>query len=251
MKEIVRFGHWVWILIPLLVLTGELSFAGPPFLTDDPDPVPFGHWEYYLSSENSFDIRNHSANGTLPHFEVNWGAITNVQLHLIVPSSYLFNAPNELSYGYTFTELGVKYRFIKETANVPEIGVFPIAEVPTIHDSRFGKEYLQVYLPLWIQKSWNKLTTYGGAGYWINPGSGNENWVFTGWEVQYDFTDFLTLGTEAYFHTTSSKGNNSVTGLTLGGFLNFSKYIHFIFSVGHTLSGANQVTSYAGLYVTI
>ena len=235
----------------LLVLAEDLSLAGPPFFTDDPDPVPFHHWEYYLSSENTFDLRDRSATGTLPHFEVNWGAIRNFQLHLVVPSTYLFDAPSDLFYGYTSTEVGIKYRFVKDTTGFPEIGIFPIVEIPTIHDSRFGKEYLQVYLPIWIQKSWNKLTTYGGAGYWINPGSGNQNWVFTGWEVQYDFTGFITLGTEAYFHTTSSTGGNAVSGLTLGGFLNFSKFIHFIFSVGHTLTGANQITSYAGLYITI
>jgi len=28
----------------------ETAFAGPPFLTDDPEPVPFKHWEAYLFS---------------------------------------------------------------------------------------------------------------------------------------------------------------------------------------------------------
>ena len=26
------------------------TLAGPPFLTDDPEPVPFKHWEFYLFS---------------------------------------------------------------------------------------------------------------------------------------------------------------------------------------------------------
>jgi hypothetical protein len=242
--------HGVLIFL-LMVLTENLLLAGPPFFTDDPDPVPFRHWEYYLSSENTFDLKDHSATGTLPHFEVNYGVVKNLQLHLVVPSIYLFDAPSDLFYGYTFTEFGMKYRFVKDTGMIPEVGIFPLVEIPTISNSRFGKEYLQVYLPIWIQKSWNKLTTYGGAGYWINPGSSNQNWIFTGWEVQYDFTEIITLGTEAYFHTTSSIGGNAVSGLTLGGFLNFSKFLHFIFSVGHTLTGSNQITSYAGLYITI
>ena len=251
MKEITGSIISWCIIFLILALSVNQSEAGPPFLTDDPDPVPFRHWEYYLASENVFDIRTHSAIGTLPHIEINWGVVNNVQLHLILPTTYSFNAPSDLFYGYTYTEVGVKYRFIKETESIPEIGVFPIVEVPTINDSRFGQQNFQIYLPVWIQKSWNKLTTYGGAGYWINPGTGNKNWIFTGWEVQYDFTDFFTLGTEAYFHTSSTTGEHSVTGLTLGGFLNFSKYVHFIFSVGHTLTGENQMTSYAGLYITI
>jgi hypothetical protein len=246
-----RPGSFRLTAVQLFLLLQILVEAGPPFFTDDPDPVPLHHWEYYLSSQNEFDIRNHSATGTLPHVEVNWGAVRNVQIHLIIPFTYVFNTPSDFIYGYTNTEVGVKYRFIKETEKRPEIGVFPIAEVPTIRDPRFSQGNFQVFLPVWIQKSWKQLTTYGGAGYWINPGSGNQNWIFTGWEVQYGFTDFFTLGTEAYFETAPVKGENNVSGVTVGGFLNFSEYFHFIFSLGHTLTGENQVTFYAGLYVTI
>jgi hypothetical protein len=36
----------------LLVLTAlPLSFGGPPFNTDDPQPVDFRHWEYYVKSD--------------------------------------------------------------------------------------------------------------------------------------------------------------------------------------------------------
>ena len=45
---------WVLLLsIFLLWLVHGLartSFAGPPFLTDDPEPVEFKHWEAYLFS---------------------------------------------------------------------------------------------------------------------------------------------------------------------------------------------------------
>ena len=49
------------------------SFAGPPFITDDPVPVPFKHWEFYISSIDNF--QNHEWSGTSPHFEVNYGLI--------------------------------------------------------------------------------------------------------------------------------------------------------------------------------
>ena len=235
----------------LLAFSTNLITAGPPYLTDDPEPVPFHHWEYYLSSENVFDTRNKSASGTLPHFEINYGVIPNVQLHLVMPDSYQYSYRYDLDLGYTYTEFGVKYRFVKESKNVPEIGVFPIVEIPTIKDNRFGEENFQVYLPVWFQKSWNKLTTYGGAGYWINPGTGNRNWIFTGWEVQYDFTGFITLGTEVYFHTAATTNQLSLAGLNIGGSLNFTEHIHFIFSVGHSLFNENLITTYAGIYLTI
>ena len=41
------------ILIFILnLLCFQLSYAGPPFFTDDPQPVDFKHWEFYISSVN-------------------------------------------------------------------------------------------------------------------------------------------------------------------------------------------------------
>jgi hypothetical protein len=238
------------ILVIIFMLAGNLDIAGPPYFTDDPEPVDYHHWELYLSSMNTFDIRNKLAIGTLPHIEVNYGVVPNVQLHLVLPSGYQYSYRYEFDEGYTYTEFGVKYRFLKEKKNIPQIGVFPIIEIPTFKDSRFGDENIQVYLPVWVQKSWKKLTTYGGGGYWINPGAGNRNWIFTGWEIQYDFTDFLNLGTELYFHTASSAKESAIAGLTIGGSLNFSDHIHFIFSAGHSFFNEDLLTTYAGLYMT-
>lgn len=186
----------------------------------------------------------------MPHFEVNYGVVPDVQLHLLLPINYSSFQGNS-SYGYASTEIGVKYRFVKETESMPQVGIFPIAEVPTIQNSKFGNGKLQVFLPVWLQKSWGKFTTYGGAGYWINPGIGNKNWLFTGWEAQYDFSETLTLGGEIYYHTASDDVSKATTGFNLGGFINFSPKFHFIFSAGHGIVNGNFFTSYAGVLWTI
>jgi hypothetical protein len=31
------------------------AFAGAPYVTDDPEPVVYGHWEVYLASQTSHD----------------------------------------------------------------------------------------------------------------------------------------------------------------------------------------------------
>lgn len=240
----------IFIIIIFLVVPGVLS-AGPPFFTDDPDPVDYQHWEFYISSQNVFNSRTNFSTGTLPHFEVNYGVVPNVQLHAVLPMNYDYYAPHDMTYGYYNTEFGIKYRFVKETKDCPEIGVFPIAEIPTFQNPEFGNGGIQVYLPVWIQKSWDKLTTYGGAGFWYNPGAGNCNWVFAGWQVQYDFTKFFTLGTEAYYHSKDSQDSRAAAGITIGGFLNFSEKFHFLFSVGHTLVNDNYTTSYIGVQWTI
>ena len=34
--------------VSLLICSSRLVFAGPPFITDDPEPVDLKHWEVYL-----------------------------------------------------------------------------------------------------------------------------------------------------------------------------------------------------------
>jgi hypothetical protein len=226
-----------------------MSFAGPPFNTDDPQPVDFKHWEFYISSINT--IQSEAWSGTSPHFEVNYGVLPNMQAHLLLPMNYDYVRNTGTHFGYAYTELGLKYRFVQESEDFPQIGVFPIVEIPTIKNTEFSNGNAQVYLPVWLQKSWGKLTTYGGAGYWINPGINNKNWIFSGWEIQYDVSQVLTFGGELYYHTASTKDSKSVTGFNLGGFVNFSNNFHLIYSVGHSLSDDHFISTYIGLLWTI
>lgn len=169
----------------------QKNYAGPPFLKDDPEPVEYQHWEYYIASINTY--QSELWTGTCPHLEVNYGIIHNVQLHMILPLNYEYALNHRTNFGYGYSEFGIKYRFINETKIFPQIGTFPILEIPTINNNNFSNGKPQIYLPIWVQKSWEKLTTYGGTGYWINPGKDNRNWIFTGWEIQYDFTKKLLL----------------------------------------------------------
>jgi hypothetical protein len=237
------------ILLGIMIfLYIQLSYAGPPFNTDDPEPVKFKHWEYYISAINIFQPNEWS--GTCPHFEVNYGLISNMQVHLLIPINYNYIQHQGANFGYAYTESGVKYRFVKETENLPQIGVFPIVEIPTIKNNEFGNGKTQVYLPVWVQKSWNKLTTYGGCGYWINPGSDNKNWIFAGWEIQYELSRIFTLGGELYYHTAQTINNNSETAFNMGGFINFNEKFHILFSFGHSLN-ERTFNSYLGILWTI
>jgi hypothetical protein len=227
----------------------QTTYAGPPFLTDDPQPVGFKHWEFYISSVNTMQSNNWS--GTSPHFEVNYGLIPNLQVHLLLPLNYSYTPHLATKFGYANSEFGVKYCFISETADRPQIGIFPIVQIPTFKNQEFGNGKAQVFLPVWTQKSWGKLTSYGGVGYSINPGIGNKNWMFTGWEIQYDFSPLLTLGGEIYYHSPDTIDSKSITACNIGGSVNFTEKFHLIFSVGHSLANENFFSSYVGLLWTI
>jgi hypothetical protein len=241
--------RYTCLICILFFLSVQQIFAGPPFDTDDPETVRHKHWEYYISSMSTSQFGVWS--GTAPHFEINYGLFENVQVHLLMPVNYDYSRQLGTKYGYANTEFGIKFRFIKESDNTPQVGTFPQIEIPTLKNSEFSNGKAKIFLPLWAQKSWGKITTYGGAGYWINPGTDNKNWIFAGWEVQYDFSESLTLGGEAYYHSADTKTSKGGVGFNIGGSVNFSEKFHIIFSVGHSITNEKTFNSYFGLLWTI
>ena len=166
------------------------AFAGPPFQTDDPEPVEYHHYEAYAFG--TFDHSSASTFSELPAAEFNVGAAPNLQLHIIVPGAYLY--PSN-AYGIGDIELGAKYRFVQESGKRPQIGAFPLLELPTGSSRRgLGNGQVWARLPLWLQKSFGPWTTYGGAGYQINRASGMKDSLFAGWLVQRQLSKRITLG---------------------------------------------------------
>ena len=235
-------------MLSILFRDGKL-IAGPPFLTDDPEPVELHHWEFYVASQSVFEPG--SGAGSLPHFEVNYGAVPDVQLHILLPLGYTYANNSKLNYGISTTELGVKYRFLHETDGMPQIGTFPFVEVPTGNkDIGLSSGYYSYFLPLWMQKTIGKWTTYGGAGWWINPGAGNRNWLYAGWLAQYEFSDIFTAGGELYYHSPQTTTDAAATGFNLGGYVNIDEHKHVLYSVGRNITGAKLITLYIGYQAT-
>jgi hypothetical protein len=239
----------IYILLFSIIIIINSAFAGPPFNTDDPEPVDFLHWEFYIAS--SYQFGKYNDNATLPHFEVNYGAVPDVQLHILAGMGYA-KENTDHQYGFMTAEVGFKYRFINSEANNFQVGIFPLLEIPTTSkESIVGNDHLQAFLPLWIQKSWGKFTTYGGAGYWINPGENNKNSVFVGWEAQYDFSQTLTLGGELYYESPDTKDGSNDVAFKVGGFINLNEENHILFSIGQSLKNSDQVSGYLGYQLTI
>jgi hypothetical protein len=45
----------ILIIILIYISISVTASAGPPFRTDDPEPVEYRHWEAYVASQGSFD----------------------------------------------------------------------------------------------------------------------------------------------------------------------------------------------------
>jgi hypothetical protein len=73
---------------------------------------------------------------------------------IIDVTPFMRSDPNDASAEFEIgdVEIGVKYRFLQETESSPQIGIFPMAELPTRDSSKgLGNGKTWWRFPVWIQ----------------------------------------------------------------------------------------------------
>jgi hypothetical protein len=143
---------------------------------------------------------------------------------------------------------------LEETDTRPQVGTFPLYIAPTGNASRgLGNDASQFFLPIWLQESFGKLTTYGGGDYLINHASGARNSWFFGWELQRELTEHLTLGAEVFHRTEQVQGQGDSAGFNLGAIVNLDDHNHLLLSAGKGLrnvSATNKASTYVAYQLT-
>jgi hypothetical protein len=241
-----------WVALPIAVLVSAVAvgiLAGPPFLTDDPEPVEVGHYEAYVFS--TYDQVSDGKELRAPALEFNFGAAPNLQLHVVVPWAWSQVPGGPRRSGWGDVEVGLKFRFVQETESTPQIGIFPMAELPAGNAQRgLGNGQAWFMLPVWIQKSWGPWTTYGGGGWVINHAPGMRDHAYGGWLLQRDMGERLTLGGEVFAQGADTTEGRGTVIANAGGVLNFGPGFSLLFSAGRSVGGEGHTVAYLGLYWT-
>lgn len=255
------------VITALLILFGThaplLWAQGPPFQTDDPVPVDYKHYEFYIFG--SADGTPVEMDSTGPAFEFNWGALPRLQLHAVLPWGsinpsnnpvYLPAGAGPSAFGLMDMELGTKIAFIKESKYIPQIGSFPMFEMPTGNFDRglgIGKVWYK--LPIWLQKNEGKWLFDGGGGYQVVPQTNYRNFLYTGWLVKREINERLELGAEVFAHGKEGFATAQTEASTLidvGGYYHFKHHPgeQFLFCYGHSIAGQTENYAYVGMYWT-
>jgi hypothetical protein len=243
----------------LALLSPAISLAGPPFLTDDPVPVDPGHWE--INNYVAGSLAKGISAGVAPGVDANYGAAKDVQLHLLALAAVEQINGAKAQWGLGDLEIGAKYRFLPagEKDWWPQIAFYPFLDFATGNVARgLGTGATHAFFPIWLQKDFGKWSTYGGGGYWLNPGAGNKNFWYVGWVTQYQLTEKVSLGGEVFHQTSSSiavpgivtLGSSDTTGVNFGGVYDFDTTYHLLFSFGRALDTA-PATSMFSFYMAL
>lgn len=180
-----------------------VAWAGPPFLTDDPEPTDTGHWEIYgpvLEAEG-----RGSDYGGSTGIEINYGAAPDLQLTVGIPVAFAHDAAGR-HWGAGDLEVSAKYRFYHNEVAGLSVAAFPGLTLPTASND-MGNRKVTALLPVWVQKDAGAWSAFGGGGYAINPGSGNRDYWTGGIAVTRQVSSRLLLGAEA-----DRQGPDSVEG---------------------------------------
>lgn len=236
--------------------------AGPPFQTDDPTPVDYGHYEFYVFG--TLDGTPAELDPTGPALEFNWGAVPDIQLHVILPWGAVLPSNNPIyapggtgptSFGLTDMELGLKYGFIHQGKRRPQIGTFTMLELPTGNaDKGLGVGRVWYKLPLWMEKEFGPWSLVGGAGYTYVHQTLYRSYPYGGFLVKRVLNERLELSIESFSHAREGFAAAQTQGSSMidaGGYYHFKQPgLQLLFAYGHSVHGQTENYGYVGLYKT-
>jgi hypothetical protein len=230
-----------------LLLATDLSRAGPPFVTDDPEPPPPGGWEINVP----FILERIPGETEMetPLFDLNYG-LPNIQLKLEFPIEILQDDTNRTLAGVGDVLLGVKWRFFNNEKSQLQLGIYPQLLVPTGDHARgLGEGRTAFVLPVVAQKSWEKWTLYGNIGYWWRGAHETRDYFYAGAVLEREINEQLELGVELFGNSPKERGVRSDFAFNIGGTWKLSKHLNLLFSGGRDIVGDTHAMAYIGLQV--
>jgi hypothetical protein len=227
------------------LLTLNFTQAGPPFVTDDPEPPPPGGWEINVPF-----ILEHASGETemdAPLFDLNYG-LPDIQLKLEIPIKVVNEDSNGTAAGTGDVLIGVKWRFFNSQKLQLQFGIYPQLLVPSGDHARgLGEGQPAFVFPIVAQKSWDKWTLYGNVGFWRQTAAETRNYVYAGAVLEREINERLELGVELFGNSAKERGNRSDLAFNIGGTLKLSRHLNLLFSGGRDIVGDTHAMAYIGL----
>ena len=230
-------------LAALLSLCGTLitgtvipATAGPPYLTDDPEPTDYQHFEIYTFTNGTATRDRTSGEGGI---DFNYGGAPNLQLTATVPAGYsvLSSGSSALSLGNI--ELAAKYRFLTQQNFGLDVAIFPRAFLPSA-SPLVGEQHASFLFPLWLEKDWGQWSAFGGGGCEINRGGDSQNFCLMGAVVTRQVTTKLQLGLEIFHQTPDTQGGLATTSLGVGLRYDLNGNFHLLGYLGRGVQNVEQ-----------
>jgi hypothetical protein len=167
----------LWRLAIIAVLGfARPALAGPPYVSDDPEPTDYKHFEIYAFSNATATRDGRSGEMGI---DLNYGAAPNLQLTATLPAGFQTSAADGTRVGASNVELAAKYRFLHQDTFGWDVAIFPRLFLPS-PSAGIGDANPSLLLPIWVQKDWGQWSMFGGGGCTFNIDT-SKNSCVAGW----------------------------------------------------------------------
>jgi len=223
------------MIIVVILMLGRPAMAGPPYLSDDPQPTGYKHFEIYTFSNGSATQSGRSGEMGI---DFNYGAATDLQLTATLPAGFDSPAGGKTSFGPSNVELAAKYRFLHQESFGWDVAVFPRVFLPS-GSNIVGDNRVSLLLPVWVQKDWGGgWSTFGGGGCTISARRAQDVCLMGG-VVNYQLLPKLQVGVELFHQTADGSGTPATSSLGVGARYDLNETYHLL---GYLRRGIQNAT---------
>lgn len=210
----------------LLLAMATPVWAGPPYLSDDPDPTPHREYEILLFAEG--EPLHGDLSGSVG-IDFNYGASPDLQLTAAAPFGFE-EVGGEREWGLGNVELAAKLRVLHQETFGWDVAIFPRVFLPSASD--LGDQHASLLLPVWIGRENEGWSIFGGGGCAINRGDGSQDYCLAGWALTFDVTPRFNLGAEIFHQTADTEDGEASTTLGIGGAYDLNETLHLLGYLG-------------------
>jgi hypothetical protein len=222
------------------ILLAQSAVAGPPYVTDDPEPTDYKHFEIY-----TFTSGTTTRDGTAGQngIDFNYGAAPDLQLTATLPEGYS-RTIDGTSIGASNIELAAKYRFLHQDGFGLDVSIFPRVFLPS-GSNVIGDNRVSLLLPVWVQKDWSGgWSAYGGGGCTMSERRAID-FCQTGAVLNYQLLPKLQIGAEIFHQTADAGGVPATSSLGVGWRYDLNDTYHLLGYIRRGIENANETDRYS------
>jgi hypothetical protein len=231
---------WKVIAVTMVSLARP-ALAGPPFVSDDPEPTDYKHFEIYTFSNGT---ATRGDLGGASGIDFNYGAAPNLQLTATLPIGFDNPTGGNMSFGPGNIELAAKYRFLHQDSFGLDVSIFPRVFLPS-PTRNLGDPAASLLLPVWVQKDWNGgWSAFGGGGCVVSARAA-QDFCLTGGVVAYQLLPKLQLGVELFHQTADGVGTPATSSIGIGARYDISDTYHLLGYIRRGIENADETDQFS------
>jgi hypothetical protein len=217
------------------------ALAGPPYVSDDPEPTDYKHFEIYTFN-NGTATRGDIGGAT--GIDFNYGAAPDLQLTATIPADFDRPAASGTSFGLGNVELAAKYRFLHQDTFGLDVSFFPRVFLPS-PSKTVGSDTASLLLPVWVQKDWSGGWSAFGGGGCVISGRSSQNFCEAGGVVTYQLLPKLQLGVELFHQTADGNGTPPTSSVGIGARYDINDTFHLLGYIRRGIENVDTTDQYS------